>query len=118
QAPSTTGVQPVTIAQTAVVDLTTNPVWDDFIDDLDKQLGRAVQSFGRDFLRTISNINQQANASFASVFSTLTGSISGGIGEVLNTTLSKELSGMFSENLKKMGEGITKGIAGLNIAGS
>src|SRR5690606_6460872 len=32
--------------------------------------------------------------------------------------LTKELSGMFSENLKKMGEGITKGIAGLNIAGS
>lgn len=80
-----------TIAQTAVVDLTSDPVWDDFVDDLDKQLGRAVSSFGRDFLRTLTSINQQAEVTFGSITSNLVSSLTGGITEVMSTVFSKQL---------------------------
>lgn len=117
--PSTQGVVPVTIAQTAVVDLTTDPVWDAFVDDLDKQLGRAVSSFGRDFLRTLTTINQQAGATIGGVVSSIISSLTGGITEVMSTVFSKKLGeaiqGAFgSGGLGKTG---TYGAAGAAILG-
>ena len=114
-----------TIAQTAVVDLTTNPVWDDFVDDLDKQLGRAVSSFGRDFMRTLTTINQQANVTFGSVVSGIIGSLTGGITEVMSTVFSKQLGdaiqGAFgSEGLGKSGTAWAAGgaLLGSIVSGS
>lgn len=91
--------------------------WNNVVDQLDKQLGRAVQSFGRDFSRTLANINRDADATFGSVFGSLTSSIASGIGEVLNTTLVSELQGVFKQNLKSLGENVTKGLTVANIAG-
>lgn len=91
--------------------------WSNVVDQLDKNLGRAVQSFGRDFSRTLASINRDADATFGSVFGSLTSSIASGIGEVLNTTLVSELHGVFKQNLKSLGENVTKGLAVANIAG-
>lgn len=116
--PSTLPVS--TIAKTAVVDLTTDPVWDAFVDDLDKQLGRAVHSFGRDFMRTLTTINQQAGVTFGGVVSGLIGSLTEGLTEVMSTVFSKQLGeaiqGAFgSGGLGKTG---TYGAAGAAIIGS
>lgn len=91
--------------------------WSNVVDQLDKNLSRAVQSFGRDFSRTLASINRDADATFGSVFGSLTSSIASGIGEVLNTTLVSELQGVFKQNLKSLGENVTKGLAVANIAG-
>src|SRR5690606_15770032 len=74
--PSTTGVVPVQLpGQVAAVDASMRQSWNDFVDDLDEQLGRAVSSFGRDFMRTLTTINQQANVTFGSVVSGIIGSL-------------------------------------------
>lgn len=118
QKPSTTGVVPINIAQTAVVDMTTDPVWDKFVDGLDKQLSRSVQHFGRDFLRTLSTINQQANVTFGGIVSTLVGSITGGITEVFSTMFSQQLSGIVKSSFKDMGKTMSNIVAGVGIAGT
>lgn len=94
--------------------------WSNVVDQLDKQLGRAVQSFGRDFLRTLSTINQQADVTFGGVVSGLIGSLTGGLTEVMSTVFSKQLGdaiqGAFgSEGLGSKG---TYGAAGAAILGS
>lgn len=97
-----------------------DPVWDAFVDDLDKQLGRAVHSFGRDFMRTLTTINQQANVTFGSVVSELVGSLTGGITEVMSTVFSKQLGdaikGAFGSG--GLGKAGTYGAAGAAILGS
>lgn len=92
--------------------------WDDFVDDLDKQLRRSVQHFGRDFLRTLSTINQQANVTFGGIVSTLVGSLTGGITEVFSTMFSQQLSGIVKSSFKDMGKTMSNIVAGVGIAGT
>ena len=120
QRPSTTGVVPTQLPNQVAKVVASDPVWDEFVDDLDKHLGRAVSSFGRDFMRTLTTINQQANVTFGSVVSDLVGSLTGGITEVMSTVFSKQLGdaiqGAFgSGGLGKTG---TYGAAGAAIIGS
>lgn len=94
--------------------------WSNVVDQLDKQLGRAVHSFGRDFLRTLTTINQQADVTFGGVVSGLIGSLTGGLTEVMSTVFTKQLGeaiqGAFgSEGLGSKG---TYGAAGAAILGS
>lgn len=97
-----------------------DPVWDAFVDDLDKQLGRAVHSFGRDFMRTLTTINQQAGVTFGGVVSGLIGSLTDGLTEVMSTVFSKQLGeaiqGAFGSG--GLGKGGTYGAAGAAILGS
>ena len=94
--------------------------WDNVVDQLDKNLGRAVHSFGRDFLRTLSTINQQANVTFGGVVSSLVSSLTGGITEVMSTVFSKQLGdaikGAFGSG--GLGQTGTYGAAGSAILGS
>lgn len=120
QRPSTTGVVPIQLPNQVAKVLASDPVWDAFVDDLDKQLGRAVSSFGRDFLRTLTTINQQAGATIGGVVSSIISSLTGGITEVMSTVFSKQLGdaiqGAFgSGGLGKTG---TYGAAGAAILGS
>lgn len=97
-----------------------DPVWDAFVDDLDKQLGRAVHSFGRDFMRTLTTINQQAGVTFGGVVSGLIGSLTDGLTEVMSTVFSKQLGeaiqGAFGSG--GLGKAGTYGAAGAAIIGS
>lgn len=120
QRPSTTGVVPTQLPNQVAKVVASDPVWDEFVGDLDKQLGRAVSSFGRDFLRTLTSINQQAEVTFGSITSNLVSSLTGGITEVMSTVFSKKLGdaiqGAFgSGGLGKTG---TYGAAGAAILGS
>lgn len=121
QRPSTTGVVPIQLPnQIANVDTSMRQSWEDFVQDLDKQLNRSVQSFGRDFLRTLTTINQQAGATIGGVVSSIISSLTGGITEVMSTVFSKQLGdaiqGAFgSGGLGKTG---TYGAAGAAILGS
>lgn len=112
-----TGSLPVVnIAQTAVVDMDSNEAWDKTLEQLDKQLSRSVQRFGRDFLRTLSSINQQADITFSGIVSDLVGSFSSGITEVIQTTLLEGLSDKIKVNLGD--KSTANWAAGLGIAGS
>lgn len=120
QRPSTTGVVPTQLPNQVAKVVASDPVWDAFVDDLDKQLGRAVHSFGRDFMRTLTTINQQAGVTFGGVVSGLIGSLTDGLTEVMSTVFSKQLGdavkGAFgSGGLGKTG---TYGAAGAAILGS
>lgn len=117
---NTTGVVPTQLPNQVAKVVASDPVWDAFVDDLDKQLGRAVHSFGRDFMRTLTTINQQAGVTFGGVVSGIIGSLTGGITEVMSTVFSKQLGdavkGAFgSGGLGKTG---TYGAAGVAMLGS
>lgn len=121
QRPSTTGVVPTQLPnQIAQVDMSTSRGWDEFVDELDEQLSRSVQHFGRDFLRTLSTINQQANVTFGGIVSTLVGSLTGGITEIMTNVFTKQLGESIKDAFsdEKLGEIGTKLAAGAGIAGS
>jgi len=103
-----------------VVDLTTNPVWDDFVDDLDKQLGRAVQAFGRDFLRSIRSISDQFKGDVGGAIGGIVSNLTTGIGDVLSTVAFKKLDGVFDKafSTQGLGESGTWKAVGASIAGS
>jgi hypothetical protein len=62
---------------------------------LDKDFKRAVDNFDRDFIGTLSSINQQADKSFKSIFSNLAGSLS----HVLDDVFAKQLTSVLTKAL-------------------
>lgn len=95
-----------------------NKQWEKTVEDMQKQFGRATSAFGRDMIRTLSTINQQADISFTATISNLTNSFIGGINSVIQEGLFKSLEKFFSNSMKDLGKTGTAISGGLGIAGS
>lgn len=110
----------VNVAQTAVVDMTTDPVWDAFVDDLDKQLGRAVSSFGRDFLRSIGSLAEDFRGDMSGAIGSVLSDLTTGLGEVISSVAFRQIEGLIGNAFKtnNLGQAGTWKAVGASIAGS
>src|SRR5690606_27375127 len=83
-----------------------------------KQMNFAVQRFGRDFLQTLTGINQLADRSFTSIFSTLASGFLNSFSEVLTGSLTKSLGTSFTDMFKEGSNQAIPGISNALVAGA